>query len=30
MVIDEVMAKEACCQIDRRLAEGCVLRGGSA
>lgn len=25
MVIDEAMAQEACCEIDRRLAEGCVL-----
>jgi len=29
MVIDDNMANEACCEIDRRLAEGCVLRGGS-
>ena len=29
MVIDETMAKEACREIDRRLAEGCVLRGDS-
>ncbi len=27
MVIDEAMAEEACCEIDRRLADGCVLRG---
>jgi transketolase len=26
MVIDKAMAEEACCEIDRRLAEGCVLR----
>jgi transketolase len=26
MVIDEAMAQEACCEIDRRLEEGCVLR----
>jgi transketolase len=30
MVIDEAMAKEACCEIDRRLAEGCVLRSDQA
>ncbi len=27
MVIDEAMAEEACCEIDRRLAGGSVLRG---
>ena len=27
MVIDEAMALEACCEIERRLAEGTVLRG---
>ncbi len=26
MVINDEMAREACCEIDRRLAEGCVLR----
>ncbi len=30
MVIDEAMAEEACCEIDRRLAEGCVLRSDQA